>query len=217
MATSCSGHALLIALALTLPLSCGGGGSGAADPGTELFAGPADELVPHESGRSARFRVTARRDGSTDVSSFTSTVTGNTNDGTFTTRYASASGAIAEGTSRDLGDGFIWGRVAHRHGDKSREWKAARAELSLRIVAAAFPEYAERWSVVKNGSEPIGCVEVVQPPAEVRAAFKSLGVSLDDAAGMPTDFAKFLAAMGSVSVSPAQREWSERMLREIEV
>ncbi len=104
MATSCSGHALLIALALTLPLSCGGGGSGAADPGTELFAGPADELVPHESGRSARFRVTARRDGSTDVSSFTSTVTGNTNDGTFTTRYASASGAIAEGTSRDLGD-----------------------------------------------------------------------------------------------------------------
>lgn len=131
--------------------------------------------------------------------------------------YEATDSYWSHASSRDLGDGFIWGRVAHRHGDKSREWKAARAELSLRIVAAAFPEYAERWSVVKNGSEPIGCVEVVQPPAEVRAAFKSLGVSLDDAAGMPTDFAKFLAAMGSVSVSPAQREWSERMLREIEV
>ncbi len=117
----------------------------------------------------------------------------------------------------DLDDGIIWGRVAHRHGDKSREWKRGRAELSLRIIAAAFAEYAEQWFVVKSGSESVGYVEVAQPPAEVRAAFKSLGVSLDDAAGMPTDFAKFLAAMGSVSESHAQREWSERMLREIEV
>lgn len=91
-----------LALLLVLPLACGGGdGDGSR---AELFAGRADELIPHETGRSARFRVTARQGGSSDVSSFTATVTGNASDGGFITRYVSATGAIAESSSRDLGD-----------------------------------------------------------------------------------------------------------------
>lgn len=105
MAIRRSGDARFVALALLaiLPLACGGGGGGGGT-GTQLFDGPADELVPHETGRSARFRVTARHDGSTDVSSFTATVTSNAGDGAFTTRYVSATGALAESTARDAGD-----------------------------------------------------------------------------------------------------------------
>ncbi len=105
--------------------------------------------------------------------------------------------------------------VRHRHGDGSREWKLSRVELSLRVIADAFPEYVDRWFVVENGSEKLGFVEVEQPPVEVRKAFKALGVPLDDTAGLPTDFAKFLAAMGAVSESPAQRAWSEKMLNAV--
>lgn len=96
---------IALALLLFLPLACGGGdgGSGGSSPGAELFAGSADQLVPHESGRSARFRVTARQGDATQVSSFTTTVTANAGDG-FTTRYVSETGAVAESTSRDLGD-----------------------------------------------------------------------------------------------------------------
>lgn len=102
-ATHCPTIAL--ALLLALPLACGGGGSGDGDgPGAELFAGSADELIPHETGRSARFRVTARQGGSSDVSSFTATVTGNASDGSFITRFVSATGALAESASRDRGD-----------------------------------------------------------------------------------------------------------------
>lgn len=99
-ATRCSTIAL--ALLLALPLACGGGDGG--NPQAELFAGRSDELIPHETGRSARFRVTARHDGASDVSSFTATVTSNAGDGAFTTRYVSATGAVADGTSRDSGD-----------------------------------------------------------------------------------------------------------------
>lgn len=131
--------------------------------------------------------------------------------------YEATDSYWSHATSRDLGDAPAWGSVRHRHGDGTLAWKRSRAELSLRIIAAAFPEYVERWIVVENGREKIGYVEIEQPPVEVRGAFKALGVSLDDAAGLPTDFAKFLAAMGATSESPAQRAWSERMLREIEV
>lgn len=93
-------------IALTLPLvlaiACGGSG-GSGGSGTELLTGSADQLVPHDTGRSARFRVTARQGDATDVSSFTSTVTSNAGDG-FATRYVSETGAIAESTTRDLGD-----------------------------------------------------------------------------------------------------------------
>jgi len=92
----------VLALLLALPLACGGGGEG--ESADELFIGSASELVPHETGRSARFRVTARQGGDARVSSFTATVTGNAADGSFTTRYVSESGAVAEGTARDLGD-----------------------------------------------------------------------------------------------------------------
>lgn len=92
---------IALALLLVLPLACGRGSDGS---GVELFAGSADELIPHDTGRSARFRVTARQGDSSDVSSFTATVTGNAGDGGFTTRYVSATGAIAESTSRDTGD-----------------------------------------------------------------------------------------------------------------
>lgn len=106
MATIGSGFVRLAALALaaTLQLACGGSGGSGSDPGAELFAGPAAELIPHDTGHSARFRVTARRGGTSDVSSFTSTVVTNAADGAFTTRYVSATGAIAESSSRDLGD-----------------------------------------------------------------------------------------------------------------
>lgn len=132
--------------------------------------------------------------------------------------YESTNSYWSHATSRDdLGHGAVWGAVRHRHGDGSREWKRSRVELSLRVIAAAFPEYVDRWFVVENGSDKLGFVEVEQPPVEVRKAFKALGVSLDDPAGLPTDFAKFLAAMGVVSESPAQRQWSERMLCSIGV
>ncbi len=94
----------VIALLLVLPLACGSGGSRGTDAGTELFTGPVDALVPHDTGRNARFRVTAHQGSSSDVSSFTSTVTANAGDGGFTTRYVSAIGAVAESTSRDSGD-----------------------------------------------------------------------------------------------------------------
>ena len=97
---SARGTAFATALLLALPLGCGGGDGS----GTELFAGSARELVPHETGRSARFRVTAHQNGQTSVSSFTATVTGNGADGSFTTRYVSENGSVAEGTSRDLGN-----------------------------------------------------------------------------------------------------------------
>ena len=101
-ATRCPTFALV--LLLVLPLACGGGGGTTDGPGAELFAGSADELIPHETGRSARFRVTARHGGSSETSSFTATVTRNASDGGFTTRYVSATGAIADSSSRDLGD-----------------------------------------------------------------------------------------------------------------
>lgn len=91
-----------LALLLALPPGCGGGDGGGS--GAELFTGSARELVPHETGRSAGFRVTARQDGRTGVSRFSATVTGNGEDGSFTTRYVSENGSVAEGTARDLGD-----------------------------------------------------------------------------------------------------------------
>lgn len=95
-----------LAVALTLPLACGGGGAD-GDAGRELFAGSASALVPHQTGRSASFRVTATSGGATDVSGFTATVTANAADGTFVTRYVSATGAVAESTSRDTGDEIV--------------------------------------------------------------------------------------------------------------
>ena len=99
---SARGIPFALALLLALPPGCGGGDDDGGS-GAELFGGSARELVPHETGRSAAFRVTARQDGRTGVSRFTSTVTDGGDDG-FTTRYVSENGSVAEGTARDLGD-----------------------------------------------------------------------------------------------------------------
>ncbi|MBY0277762.1 hypothetical protein K2Z84_20705 [Candidatus Binatia bacterium] len=109
-----------LALLLALPLACGGGSDAGENSGRELFAGNADELVPHETGRSARFRVTARQDGESRVSSFTVTVIANDGDA-FTTRYVSATGAVADGTSRDLGDEIVVVRFVNDPGGSAEE------------------------------------------------------------------------------------------------
>lgn len=111
------------AVALLLPLACGGGGGdgGGVNDGEVLFAGPAGELVPHPTGRAARFRVTATQDGASESSSFTATVTGNAPDGTFVTRYLSATGAVAEGTSRDSGDAIVVERFVNDPGGPAEE------------------------------------------------------------------------------------------------
>jgi hypothetical protein len=93
--------ATILALAGTLASGCGGGGS---NDGQVLFDGDASELVPHATGRSATFRVTATSNGASDTSSFTATVTGNEDGGVYVTRYVSATGAVAVSTSRDSGD-----------------------------------------------------------------------------------------------------------------
>lgn len=91
------------ALGAGLVTGCGGGGGG-PEPSRVLFDGTAAELVPHETGRSATFRVTASSGDTVDVSGFTSTVTANEDGGVFVTRYVSDTGALAIGTSRDGGD-----------------------------------------------------------------------------------------------------------------
>lgn len=92
-----------VVLALLGALACGCGGGGSTN-GEVLFDGDAGVLVPHATGRSATFRVTTTSGGSSDASSFTSTVTGNEDGGLFVTRYVSATGAVAVSTSRDTGD-----------------------------------------------------------------------------------------------------------------
>jgi len=92
---------LLVALVLSFP-ACGGGSDG-DDAGTVLFAGTAGELLPHAVGRAAAYRVTATSAGTSDVSGFTSTVTADAGGGAFVTRFVSATGALAESTSRDTG------------------------------------------------------------------------------------------------------------------
>jgi len=106
------------AVALLLPVSCGGGGG---NDGEVLFSGTASELVPHPTGRDASFRVTAMQDGASQESSFTATVTGNAPDGTFVTRYVSATGAVAEGTSRDTGDAIVVERFVNDPGGPAEE------------------------------------------------------------------------------------------------
>jgi hypothetical protein len=113
-------HAIGWALAALLPLACGGGG-GDITPGTVLFEGTAAELTPHETGRSARFRVTVRQGDTSDVSGFTTTVTRNDPDGRFVTRYMSDSGAIAEGTSHDSGDAIVVERFVNDPGGPAEE------------------------------------------------------------------------------------------------
>ena len=110
---------IALALLLALPLACGGGDGG--NPQAELFAGRSDELIPHETGRSARFRVTASQSGSSGVSIFTATVTSNAGDGAFTTRYVSATGALAESTSRDLGDAIEVVRFVNDPGGQAED------------------------------------------------------------------------------------------------
>lgn len=107
------------AVALLLPLACGGGDGG--NDGEVLFTGAADELAPHPTGRAATFRVTATQDGASESSSFTATVTGNAPDGTFVTRYVSATGAVAEGTSRDSGDAIVVERFVNDPGGPAEE------------------------------------------------------------------------------------------------
>lgn len=106
----------LVAL-FSLAIGCGGASDGG---GTALFAGSAQELSPHETGRSARFRVTARQDGTSRISSFTATVTANESDA-FTTRYVSETGAVAEGTSRDRGDEIAVERFVNDPGGADEE------------------------------------------------------------------------------------------------
>lgn len=99
-----SRSALLLFLLLAPLAACGDGGEGGdAGPPEVLFSGPAGELVPHAVGRSAAYRVTATGEGMSDESGFTSTVVAEPGDGTFVTRFVSATGAIAESTSRDTG------------------------------------------------------------------------------------------------------------------
>jgi hypothetical protein len=95
---------LLVSLAPALALPACGGGGGGDGGGAVLFSGSAGELVPHAVGRTAAYRVTATSEGMTDVSGFTSTVTAEPGGGAFVTRFASATGAAAESTSRDTGD-----------------------------------------------------------------------------------------------------------------
>lgn len=104
------------AVALALPLACGGGDGATSGQGAVLFAGPAGELVPHATGRSATFRVTATSGGASEVSGFTSTVTSNGADGVFATRYVSATGAVADSTSRDTGDEIVVERFVNDPG-----------------------------------------------------------------------------------------------------
>jgi len=100
--------ALLVSLVLTATWSCGGGDGNGDDGGPVagelLFDGSAGELVPHDTGRSAVYRVSATFEGETQVSSFTSTITENGDDGSFQTRFESATGALARSVSRDTGD-----------------------------------------------------------------------------------------------------------------
>jgi len=122
-----SGHArrwlttATTAVALLLPLACGSGDSDGGDTGAVLFTGAADELAPHPTGGVATFRVTATQDGASESSSFTATVTGNAPDGTFVTRYVSATGAVAEGTSRDTGDAIVVERFVNDPGGPAEE------------------------------------------------------------------------------------------------
>ena len=116
---SCSGLVAVL-LAATVALACGGGSDGDGD-GELLFDGSAAELLPHPTGRSASFRVTATQDGASDVSSFTSTVTGNAPDGTFVTRYVSKTGAVAESASRDTGNEIVVERFVNDPGGSGEE------------------------------------------------------------------------------------------------
>lgn len=109
-----------LAMLLALPLACGGGSDSGGAAERTLFTGDADQLVPHETGRSARFRVTARQDGESRISSFTATVVANDGDA-FTTRYVSETGAVAEGTSRDLGDEIMVVRFVNDPGGSGEQ------------------------------------------------------------------------------------------------
>ncbi len=97
-----SRSALLLFLLLAPLAACGDGSDGDGPPEV-LFSGAAGELVPHGVGRSAAYRVTATGEGMSDQSGFTSTVVEEQADGTFVTRYVSATGAMAESLSRDTG------------------------------------------------------------------------------------------------------------------
>lgn len=118
---SCSGLVAAVLVA-TVALACGSGSDGDGEgAGEVLFDGSAAELLPHPTGRSASFRVTATQDGASEVSSFTSTVTGNAPDGTFVTRFVSANGAVAESTSRDSGDAIVVERFVNDPGGSDEE------------------------------------------------------------------------------------------------
>lgn len=116
-------HPIGWTLALLLPLACGGGGGGndGPDDGTVLFSGSAAELVPHETGGTARFRVTAREGDTTRVSGFTTTITRNDPDGRYVTRYVSDTGAIAEGTAHDRGDAIVVERFVNDPGGPNED------------------------------------------------------------------------------------------------
>jgi len=105
----------VLTLWMTLPVACGGGGDTPAR-GQVLFAGEAGQLVPHGTGRSSTFRVTATSEGASEVSSFTATVISDGDDGVFVTRYVSATGAVAESTSRDTGDEIVVERFVNDPG-----------------------------------------------------------------------------------------------------
>lgn len=118
--TASSGWVPLGTTAVLALLALGCGGSG-GDAGEVLFDGAPADLVPHETGRSARFHVTARQGDASDESGFTATVTGNAGDGTFTTRYVSATGAVAESRSRDTGDAITVERFVNDPGGPAED------------------------------------------------------------------------------------------------
>jgi hypothetical protein len=93
---------LVSVLSLGIALAACGGSD--ADPGSVLFAGPAAALVPHETGRSAMFQVTATVGAQSATSGFTATVLRNDPDGRFVTEYVSRTGARLETRSFDAGD-----------------------------------------------------------------------------------------------------------------
>lgn len=114
---------LVPAALLAVLAGCGGGGGRDAPPdaGTVLFDGPPAALLPHETGRVATFRVTATRDRATSESGFTATVTANASDGSFVTRYVSATGEVAESTSRDDGSAIRVERFVADPGGEDEE------------------------------------------------------------------------------------------------
>jgi len=95
---------LNLTLGLTLA-ACGGAGSDTStDAGTVLFDGPAAALVPHETGRSTMFQVTATNGSQSATSGFSATVLSNAADGSYVTEYVSQTGARLQTRSLDAGD-----------------------------------------------------------------------------------------------------------------